>query len=197
MTGALAPALQTFVTDSYGPDVWNSILHDSHASVDTFEVMLSYDGSVASSVLTATAKKLKRAPSEILEDLGIYLVAHDNTKPIRRLLRFGGVDFEGFLETLGDLPDRARLALPHVVLPALTVEEVATGEWIVWCDRKPDGLVHLMLGAIRAMADEYGALVLANLVDDPSQTRCRIDVLISAHSHSEGRAFEIGQGKAV
>ena len=192
MTGALAPALQTFILDSYGQEVWHDVLHASGTGFATFELMLSYDERVSCSLLSAAAERLDRTPPEVLEDLGIYLVANEHTEAIRRLLRFGGADFESFLDTLGDLPDRARLALPHVILPQTSVEEVEPGEWIVWCDRKPDGLAHLMLGAIRAMADDYGALVLATLDDNPLEPRRRIDVFISSSRHAKGRAFDIG-----
>ena len=194
MTGILAPALQSFISDSYGPAVWRSVLAASPgAPLEGFEIMLSYDRVVSDAVLASAADRLDRTQADLLEDLGTYLVANGHTEPIRRLLRFGGADFDGFLDTLGDLPDRARLALPHAILPRLRVEDVGDGEWIIWCAREPAGLVHMLLGAIRAMADDYGALVVAMLAEDEGQdSNRRIDIIVSSQTHAAGRAFDIG-----
>jgi hypothetical protein len=48
-------------------------------------------------------------------------VTDPGLEPLRRLLRFGGGTFEEFLVSLEELPDRARLAMPELEMPEITL----------------------------------------------------------------------------
>ncbi len=75
------------------------------------------------------------------------------------MLRFGGVTFVDFLHSLEDLPDRGRLALPDLDLPELHITDHGPDFFTLKCRAELTGAGHVMVGLLRAMADDYGALV--------------------------------------
>lgn len=188
MHGLVNRSIQCFVRDTYGAAIWGQIALEARLGFDGFEPMLVYDGALTEAVVTAAAMVLGRARDTVLEDLGTYLVSHHNTEALRRLLRFGGVTFEDFLHSLEDLPERARLALPDLDLPGLLLIEQADGDYQLQVSAAIPGAGHVMVGLLRAMADDYGALVLLDHAGrDDAGERVRIQLL--DQSHSSGRNF--------
>ena len=111
MHGLINRAIQCFVTDSYGPEKWADAARWAELGLVDFESMLTYEDSMTHRAIDAVCHVLNRPRTDIMEDIGTYLVSHPNTEALRRLLRFGGVNFVEFLQSLDDLPDRARLAV--------------------------------------------------------------------------------------
>ncbi|WP_375261509.1 heme NO-binding domain-containing protein [Palleronia sp.] len=190
MNGLTARALQSFVRRTYGDEVWAAVLADSQVNVASFELMLNYPPVTSERVLASAAAHLARAPEEVLEDLGIFLVSHPDMQPLCRLLRFGGTDFANFVQSMGDLPERARMVLPHATLPPISPVNEGGGRWTIFCGREPRGMVHVIRGAVCAMADDYGALVTVELGPDDGSDH-RLDVAILSDHFSEGRAFDL------
>lgn len=160
MHGLINRAIQSFLADTYGPEVWAVIAREAQVPVGGFEAMLSYDAAITGDMLAAAESVLDRPREGILEDLGTYLVSHRNREGLRRLLRFGGVTFLDFLHSLEDLPDRARLALPDLELPDMLLTDAGGDRFMLTCHSQIPGAGHIALGLLRAMADDYGALVL-------------------------------------
>ncbi|MGI9393565.1 MAG: heme NO-binding domain-containing protein, partial [Boseongicola sp.] len=158
MHGLVNRALQRFVCDTYGADAWTGVTDKAAVGVRSFESMLRYDDTITDAMLSASVSVLDKPKDALLEDLGIYLVAHPNCEVLRRLLRFGGDTFSEFLSSLDDLPERARLAVPDLDFPVIeTIEvEICTYEITLWSDRSGPG--HVLAGVLRGMADDYGAL---------------------------------------
>ena len=190
MNGLTARALQSFIEKTYGQDMWSAVLTESQIDVPSFELMLSYPKSVTEPLLDAAATRLERATDEVLEDLGHFLVSHPDMKPLCRLLRFGGAAFADFVRSMGELPERARMVLPHATLPTIRPVDDGQGSWTIFCGRSPAGMVHVIRGAIRAMADEYGALATVELGPDEGPDH-RLAVVILSEHFSEGHAFDL------
>ncbi|MFP4406146.1 heme NO-binding domain-containing protein, partial [Rhodosalinus sp.] len=111
MHGLINRAIQCFVADTYGREAWIAVVHRADLGFTEFEAMMIYPEEVTPRVLDAACRELDKAPDELLEDIGTYLVSHPQAEAVRRLLRFGGVNFVDFLNSLDDLPERARLAV--------------------------------------------------------------------------------------
>lgn len=192
MHGLINRAIQCFLRDTYGDDVWDRIMQQADLGYSSFESMLIYEESVTFTVLELAAQALRKSPDDLLEDLGTYLVSHDNVEALRRLLRFGGVDFVEFLHSLNDLPDRARLAVPDLFLPELTLEEPNEGEFRLRCAAHYPGFGHVMVGVIRAMADDYGALAFTDYVGADAEDEV-ISIMLLQEDFAAGRSFELAQ----
>ncbi|MDM7458344.1 MAG: heme NO-binding protein [Paracoccus sp. (in: a-proteobacteria)] len=133
-------------------------------------------------VLAEASGRLVKAPSEMFEDLGGWLT---RIEAIRRLLRFSGRDFPDFLLSLEELPDRAHLVLPRLGLPRLVVARDGRGILVTLEPTDPDWQA-VLIGLIRGMADDHGALCLI------SAEGAYIRVDIWDERFTEGRGFALG-----
>lgn len=190
MHGLINRAVQAFVVDSYGQGIWDQIVRRSDLGITGFEPMLIYDDHVTPTLIEATCAVLCRPAPDVMEDLGTYLVSHPNTEAVRRLMRFGGVTFTDFLHSLDDLPDRARLAVPNLDLPWIEVRDEADGTYCLYCEDRLPGFGHVLVGILRTMADDYGALALLEHSDGEGATE-RIAVTVIESDFSEGRSFSL------
>lgn len=195
MHGLVNTLLQNFVVDVYGEEVWRDVVGMAGLDFDRFEAMLLYHDDITHSTIAAASARLGKSRDDLLEDTGIYLVSHPNMSRIRRLLRFGGSDFVEFLETLDDLPERMRLAVPDLEMPRLRLSDQGRGKYWLRCGRKPEGTAQIILGALRAIADDYGALAFVDQIAIPEDLRASDDLLIEvtvlSTSFATGRAFEL------
>ena len=193
MQGLVNRAVERFVRDSHGDEAWRGIMARLDLGYGEFEAMLNYDPEITARLLEEVAAALDRPEAEVLEDIGTYLVTHPNTAAVRRLLRFGGDTFEEFLHSLEDLPGRARLALPDLALPPLDLTQHRGDQYTLSVGGARDmagGFGHVILGLLRALADDYGALaVLEHKGGGGSE---RIGITLAALDHSQGRDFSLG-----
>lgn len=194
MQGLFNRAIQCFLRDTYGPGLWQAVARRAHVGAEGFEAMLNYDLSVTEAVLAAAMRELDRPRETVLEDLGTYLVSHPNVEGLRRLLRFGGAGYVEFLHSIEDLPDRARLALPELDMPALDLDDLGGGRFRLQCRGPIPGIGHVVMGLLRAMADDYGALVfLEHQGEEAGAELISIEVLDGRFA--EGRRFELALGR--
>lgn len=196
MLGLINRAIQCFLRDSFGDAAWQATAQRAGVGLDGFEPMLHYEVSQTEALIDAAAGVLDRPRDSLFEDLGTYLVSHPNLEPLRRLLRFGGTGYRDFLLTLEDMPGRGRLALPELELPALALEEVGADSYVLTCRSDLPGAGHVVLGLLRAMADDYGALVLLeHLGSEPEGERLSIVLLDAAFA--AGRRFDLSLAEAA
>ena len=191
MHGLVNCAIQRFVTDTYGKDAWTAVTRAADLEFFDFEAMLVYDDRLTPDVLDAASVVLERARADVMEDIGTYLVSHRNTESLRRLLRFGGVSFVEFLHSLDDLPDRARLAVSDLHLPEFELHEVSATEFKLICPAKVAGFGFVMMGVLRAMADDYGVLAFLDHRDLGAGQEV-VTISLIETDFSEGRGFELG-----
>lgn len=196
MNGLINRALAWFVRDTCGEALWRGLVEALSLGEAAFEPLMPCERDVTERLLAALAERVGRAPEEVLEDLGTYLVSQPRTEAVRRLLRFGGVDFLDFLHSLEDLPDRARLAMPDFTLPEIRLHPEMPGLFRIEVGACPVAGVPLgpvLVGVLRAMADDYGALVLiGSRGADAGREVIEVRLLDAAFAH--GRAFDLGAG---
>ena len=192
MHGLINRSIECFIRDTYGQAIWVEIATEAGLEDTGFEAMLHYDDGDTYAMLDALAALQKKPREAVLEDLGTYLVAHPTTRAIRRLLRFGGDTFADFLLSLDDLPERARLAVPELEFPALELEERGGGSYRLHLRTAHPDFVSMFCGALRALADDYGALVLMDSAQ--GQGGGSIDMQLADLSFTEGNAFSLGTG---
>lgn len=200
MHGLVNRAVQCFVTDTHGMDVWAEVASLARLDASGFEAMLSHDPALTRRVLDAVCTVLERPVSELLEDIGTYLVSHPQIGALRRLLRFGGEGYVDFLHSLDDLHERARLAVSDLDLPVLELNDHAPDRFSLECltgqpyrsDMTYEGFGHVMMGVLRGMADDYGALVVLDHVKG-SAGREVVEISLVEQGYAAGRRFELGQ----
>ncbi|MEP2716295.1 heme NO-binding domain-containing protein [Pseudophaeobacter sp.] len=191
MHGLINRAIQAFVASTYGEERWNDVMNTADLGFSEFEAMLIYTDEQSQKMLSAMEKVLERPLPEILEDTGTFMVSNPQVEALRRLLRFGGVNYVEFLHSLDDLPDRARLAVADLHLPALELVENSPGQFDLLCQPGLPGFSYVLMGVLRAMADDYGDLVILDYrgVQEGAEV---ISVTLVETDFAEGRTFDLG-----
>jgi hypothetical protein len=190
MHGLFNRAVRNFLCDTFGAAVWADVAARSGIGDSGLEAMRVHDDALTEALLAAAGDRLARPRDGLLEDLGTYLVSHPRQARLRRLLRFGGVDFLDFLHSLDDLPDRARLAVRDLIELQLELTEQAEGRFALACRSGFPGLGHVAVGVLRAMADDYGALVLIDHAGEHDGVE-RITIQLLDSRHAAARPFAL------
>ncbi|WP_113911880.1 heme NO-binding domain-containing protein [Roseovarius dicentrarchi] len=193
MHGLMNRSIERFVRDTYGRDVWGAVMRRAGLDYVEFEAMLTYDDHVTRDVLHALGAVLARTEQDILEDIGTFLVSHPNLEALRRLLRFGGPTFTEFLHSLDDLPARARLAVSDLILPEIELRDHGGGRFCVWCRGPVAGFGHVLVGLLRALADDYGALAWLEHKGRQNDSEI-VEIQLLTVEHASGRRFDLGLG---
>lgn len=193
MNGLINRSIQCFLRDGWGVAVWDDAARAAGVPSQGFEPLLPYPAEVTERLLSAAATRLNRDSACLLEDLGTYIVSHPARAAVRRLLRFGGSDFRDFLHSLEDLPARARLALPDLVLPSLRLRQEGADDFRLEIGPGRPGLAEVTLGLLRAMADDYGALVTLGLDRVAPDGGAEVAIHLLDDAHGAGRAFTLGR----
>ena len=188
MNGLVNYALEGFLRSTYGAAQWQTIAQRAGLGFDRFGPLLDYPPHLTDRVIAAAAEILHRPRDTVLEDLGTWLVAPRSDGRLRRLLRFGGLRFLDFLHSLEELPGRARLALPDFQLPDMRLRDLGEGAFCLQVQDPFAGAHHLVMGILRAMADDYGALVLIDGGDGA------ITIQLLDATHAEARQFDLAVG---
>ena len=191
MHGLINKAIQSFTSDTYGSARWLGVAEAAGLGFTDFEAMLVYADRLTQNVIAALVQDLGRCRQDVLEDIGTYLVSHPHVEALRRLLRFGGEDYVEFLHSLDDLPDRARLAVADLHLPELELRDHAAGQFSLTCQPGIPGFGHVLMGMLRAMADDYGALVTLSHEGGDGQADV-IAIIVVEQAFARGRDFDLG-----
>jgi hypothetical protein len=192
MHGLVNRAIQGFLTDTYGVEVWRTIVREAELGFDDFEPMLSYPSDLTGRVLDVASDRLGKTRDDLLEDVGTYLVSHRNVEGLRRLLRFGGSSFVDFLYSLDDLPDRARLAMPDLRLPRVRLVEAAPNRFMLHTDDWELSFGRVLVGMLRAMADDYGTLAILE-IEREADGRDRITIAVHDARFAAAKDFDLAR----
>lgn len=198
MHGLINRSLQAFLGDTFGAALWAEVAQRSGLAQvlgpDGFEAMQSYDDTLTEAVLDAASSLLRRPRETLLEDMGTFLVSNQRMEPLRRLMRFGGVSFTDFLYSLDDLQGRSRLAVPDLGVPELTLEEGGLGQFTLICRGGHAGFGPVLVGVLRALADDYGALAVLDLSGSSGGAEQRISIELHDPAFHAGRRFDLAAG---
>lgn len=195
MLGLMFRTIEAFVSDNFGPDKWTEALTVADLHITSFEAMLDYDAALLPKLLAGCATVLDRPEATILEDIGTYLVTHQNHASIRRLMRFGGQTFVELLHSLNELPGRTRLAVDGLDLPDIRVREHLPHHFTVQCGNGPMGFGYVLVGLLRAMADDYGTLAVLDHLGTKDGSEV-IEIVVIDASFAQDRGFSLASEAA-
>jgi hypothetical protein len=191
MHGVVNKAIESFVRDTYTSAVWEDVSSAARLGAASFESMMAYDRDTTDRVIDAAVARIGKPRDALLEDLGIYLVSHPRYEALRRLLRFAGVTFEDFVLSMDELPGRARLALPDLDVVPIRLHTLGPGRYELCCGPGWPGFGHVLAGGLRAMADDYGALVTMSLLSETADGHSCLELTLHETHHSRGRSFDL------
>ena len=115
---------------------------------------------------------------------------------VRRLLRYGGGEFEDFLLSLDELNDRVKIAIPDLEMPELSLRAHGDDSFSLYVEGDHPGYGAVWLGIVKAMADDYGALVLTKRekANGDGAVTEHISIELLEVAFSPGRSFDLAAG---
>ena len=185
-------AIHAFVIDVWGKTAWRTAVQEAGMPLRVFDLMLDDPVPETRRVLVSLSARLGRSMDCLLEDFGTYLVAHPSWAPLRRLLRFCGTDYREFLLSLDELPERVSLALPDILLPPMVVEVGGNDVFRLRIGGGVPGIGSMAIGALRGMADDYGALVVLETGVEAADGSVTVTIRLLDDRHAEAKAFSLG-----
>lgn len=200
MHGLIFKSVERFVIVRHGPDRWKAICRDAGLPIEQFETMHLYEDDRIEALMAAAAARLDRRPLDLIEDIAHFVCTHPPLEAVRRLIRFSGPDFEALIHALDEIGDRARMAVPDLELPAVTVEERERDAWLIRTEWTLPGASAMLTGLLRAMSDDYGCLAViegAGFAQEGPIWREAISVRLIAEGHHPARRFELGRAIAA
>lgn len=192
-------SIECFLRDTYGEDFWTQCTRSVGLTTEGGEALFGAKETMTRNLIAHAGRSLQKPVDSLMEDMGTYMVSHANSQRLRRLLRFSGETFEDFLHSLDDLPDRARMAVGDLHLPVVELVEVGAGRYRLDIGGGMEGFAAVMLGALRAVADDYGALVLLE-PDEPDDADAgetaagetqSIQISLLDRAFAEGKDFSL------
>ncbi|MEO0860820.1 MAG: heme NO-binding domain-containing protein [Pseudomonadota bacterium] len=160
----ICKALEGYVRTTHGDGIWDQACRDAGIKTRSFETVHEYPDEKFDRVLMSVAGTLGRRIAVLMEDMGMWVVTHPPLAPVRRLFRFSGETFSAFMVSLDEINDRAQMALPGLELPIYRVRSDEPGAYVVRSTWVSEGGGPLLCGVLQALADEYGALVLLEVL---------------------------------
>ena len=191
MQGLINRAIQCFISVTYGEITWLKIVEKAGDGIANFEAFLDYPVSTTFGLVDAIEAQIALPRSVFLEDLGTFLVTSKTTSAVRRLLRFGGLTYEEFVLSLDELPERLSLALPEIRLPAIEVDLVSPKRYEVKVADGIDGFSYVVVGVLRALADDYGSLAFIEHASKAGSSM--ITVVLAESDFAVGNHFDFAQ----
>lgn len=183
-------SVQAFLRHYHGEATWEAVAYRIHIDAAGFEPLLHYDPAVTEMLLTASCRVLRTNRMDLLEDVGTYL---GTLEPLRRLLRFGGVDYVEFLFSLDELQERAVMAMPDLGLPRLNLIEFSPTEFVVEVVGVFPGWAAVLAGLMRTMADDYGSLVYIETIPADEKGMEQVSVQILESEFADARTFALSR----
>ena len=107
--------------------------------------------------------------------------------------QYGGMSRGQFkrLKELEAENQRLRRAVSDLTLPALELRDHEAGRYRLHIGPGLPGFGHVMIGLLRAMADDYGALVMLEHRGSNNR-RDLVDITLVESAFAQGRAFDLG-----
>lgn len=160
MHGMILKTAEGYLRARQGASAWRAVSAEAGLPPAGIVAMRPYPDHALTRVMAAAQRFTGRPAADLLEDMGTWLVTDPQTEAIRRLFRFSGPSFTDLLYALDDFPERVRLAVPDLDLPQFSLVEQGEGRFRLASTWSLRGAGPFAVGALRALADDYGALAV-------------------------------------
>ena len=195
MHGMICKAVEAFVRARNGPESWARVVRAADLPFASFETMDRYGTDELERVLRAISTETGQPVPAVLEDAGTWICTDPAMEPVRRLFRFMGPTFLDLLYALDEVHERARMAVPDLEMPVLSLTELGNGRFRVATTWSAAGAGPVIVGIIRALADDYGVLAVVEIESSVKAGAFWVE-MIGVHLHdadyARPREFALG-----
>ncbi len=184
MQGLLTRSFRNFVLKTQGRAFWQQVQRSSGLDDDTAPAIAKDSPDELARLVTATARACGHGRDAVLQDLGRYVFTPPDGAFMLRQCRLSALDFAEFLHVLPELVQRMQRFLPGLPLPHLEVQQTQGSRFRLTLTAASPDAAPFVLGALRAVAEDFGASVLFALCGSPAAPVIMVDVLRPGQCHT-------------
>ena len=148
-------ALQDFVVEAEGDEVWQAIATEAGVNDESFIAMQTYADDVVYGLVGAAAKVLDASAAELLEAFGRHWIAFAADHGFRELLGGPGTSMPSFLAGLDAMHARINLSFPESQPPTFETEQVGPQELHLHYRSHRPGLLPFVRGLLMGLSKHF------------------------------------------
>ncbi|KAG2492149.1 hypothetical protein HYH03_009640 [Edaphochlamys debaryana] len=168
MIGVLNEGIRGFVTATYGPEVWASVIAAAgldESYIDGFEQTCPYADGITYRVLGALSRHVGESLESVMEAAGMYTSLYHYGQSHDWLLRCMGSNIVEFLQNLNFFHLHLSLTFKDMRSPEFNVAEVTPESVVLHYASPRPGLTHYAVGLLRGTAKHlYGTDVTVSIL---------------------------------
>lgn len=152
MYGMVNLAIQEFIAQRYGDEVWRQVKERAAPDISHFLTMEQYPDEVTSDMVNAAADLTGDEAKEILEAMGEYWIRFAQRSGYGDLLRVIGTTLPEALTNLDNMHARVGLVFPDLKPPTFWCTDVGEHSLILHYQSEREGLDSMIAGTVRGLA---------------------------------------------
>ena len=155
MYGMVNDAVRTFIEKHHGEAAWDQICDEAGITTREFEQLLTYDDDITYRLVGAISKHLGADAAQVLEVFGQYWPEYAKGTAVGNLIKFGGECFVDTLQSLDEMHQRVKIAMPDLRPPSFELETIAEGSYRLHYFSEREGLAPMVVGLLHGLAVQH------------------------------------------
>jgi hypothetical protein len=158
MYGMVNAAIESMVTEKFGPEKWAAVKARAGIEEPMFISMKQYPDSATYALAGAAAEELGMPLPDVLRAFGTYWVDYAKRGPYGRIMLSSGKGTYELLSALDDMHARIGMSFPELRPPSFRVEPQGDAVILEYRSERP-GLAVFVEGLVEGVANLYGETV--------------------------------------
>lgn len=169
MYGMVNLAIQGFIEDRYGEEIWQQVKQQAAPEIDVFLTMEQYPDEITMAMVDAAIDLTGDDSPEMLESIGEYWVEFTLRSGYGDLLRVIGTTLPETLANLDNMHARVGLLFPDLKPPTFWCTDVDEHSLILHYQSDRGGLERMIPGTVRALAEMLNTTASVELIASRSE----------------------------
>jgi hypothetical protein len=154
MYGMVNQAIESMVTENFGPDAWEEVKARAHVEEPVFVAMKQYPDEVTYALATAVSEQLGKPLPEILHAFGRYWITYAQRGPWGKVMMNSGRNTRELLGALDAMHARIAVSFPELRPPSFHVSDSPNGTMVEYRTHRA-GLAPFVVGLIEGIGQMF------------------------------------------
>ena len=156
MYGLVNQAVQDFVTQHLGADIWKTVREKAGVKDPEFLPLQQYPDELTFAMVGATCEATGRDAATLVEEIGVFWVTFTAQRGYGPLLDQLGTTFPEALAALDAMHVRVALMMPNLKPPSFRVRDVKSNGLTLDYISHRAGLAPMVIGLVKGLGHKYG-----------------------------------------
>lgn len=150
MYGMVNRAIEQFIREEHGEEVWERVASKASVSAD-FISMQQYPDSVSVDLVVGLSEVTGTGPAQVLADVGEYWVSFAYNSSYGDLLDIAGDTLPEVLANLDEMHTRVGQSFDDLNTPSFWVSDLTEDSMILHYSSNREGLAPMVVGLVRGL----------------------------------------------